>query len=290
MAHSPFVAIVTAAGASARMYGVSWLRRDSDALSTPQLRSDAQHSESPHGASQGLPPPSRERPAIVPAEGSSPAARGPIPKPLLMLGGKSVLARTLESLTSFARCSAIVVTCPPLFRDECAAQSADERVHCILGGATRQESVARAVRWIDEEIGAPRDTLVVIHDAARCLASSHLFQRALEEAQHHGAVTTALPMVDSLIKVSPQRESLHSVDRAGVWAVQTPQVFRLELILRAHAGAAEGATDDASLVAPFHAVRVIEGERTNIKITHPEDLDFAARLLGSGTAPESDIR
>lgn len=150
----------------------------------------------------------------------------------------------------------------------------------VTGGSTRQESVAAALAVL------PRVDHVLVHDAARALASPELIRRVVEALeQGHRAVIPGLPVVDTITAVDPTvagaAPALGTVPRAGLRAVQTPQGFDRALLERAHAtGKRLAATDDAGLVEALgEPVWLIPGEESAVKITTPRDLALAELLL-----------
>lgn len=159
------------------------------------------------------------------------------------------------------------------------------KVHLVHGGATRQESVRNGVEALAELVrGDGEDeasVCVLVHDAARCCVSSEIIERVCKGVSLYGAVTAAVPVPDSLSRVSDGVIS-ETVDRTNVWAVQTPQGFYLQELRSAHFAARVdnvAALDDASLVARVRSVRVVEGDRMNIKVTHPQDLKVAEEIV-----------
>jgi 2-C-methyl-D-erythritol 4-phosphate cytidylyltransferase len=146
----------------------------------------------------------------------------------------------------------------------------------VEGGATRTESVCHGVAAVPETA-----EVIVVHDAARPLASEELF-RAVIAAVTTGGVGGAIPGVavsDTIKVVDGSRRVTATLDRSALVAVQTPQAFDADLLRRAHAGGTE-ATDDAAMVEALGAtVRVIPGDPRNLKITTPADLDTAEHLL-----------
>jgi 2-C-methyl-D-erythritol 4-phosphate cytidylyltransferase/2-C-methyl-D-erythritol 2,4-cyclodiphosphate synthase len=150
----------------------------------------------------------------------------------------------------------------------------------IQGGATRQESVRRGL----EALALDAPDLVLIHDAARPLVSADIVGRVLAALEHAEAAVAALPVVDTL-----RRENGGTVDRAGLWQVQTPQGFRFERILAAHRAAADdAATDDAGLAERAGIpITLVEGSMSNLKVTRPGDLAVAETFLAAGLA---DVR
>lgn len=220
---------------------------------------------------------------VVPSAGSGARMGSGTPKVFLDLLGRGVLERTLAAIKKGLPGAYIVVAGRPEFRGlyDRASESADAPFAFVSGGAERQESVRFCLEFIEREFSPAAEDIVVIHDAARCLASPELFRGAVEAGRRYGAATSAVPVVDTLLLGDENLFGIRNIDRAGLWAVQTPQAFFWSIISGAHRGAAAGATDDASLAAQFCKVRIFPGERTNIKLTSPEDMDLAARLLRS---------
>jgi 2-C-methyl-D-erythritol 4-phosphate cytidylyltransferase len=218
--------------------------------------------------------------AIIPAAGASSRMGIAGSKALLELGGKIALVRVIEEIFATRLVSQFVVTAPAEQLSEFAAISFGSiPVKVINGGATRQQSVALGLECIRRDFPAVVAGFVLVHDAARCLVTTSLVRRAVLAAFDSKAVTTAVPVVDSIIRLEGEPKTAKAVDRSTLWCVQTPQVFEFLLLSRAHAEGPSGATDDASLVERIHRVEVVEGARENIKLTTPSDLLFAEALL-----------
>jgi 2-C-methyl-D-erythritol 4-phosphate cytidylyltransferase len=201
------------------------------------------------------------------------------PKALVTLAGKPMVEWSLRALGSVSAVKRTVLALPP---DTTFAPEGSADVVCVAGGAARSESVRAALRAAGE--GDP----VIVHDAARPLASSELFERALAELERSGAdaVIAAAPVSDTIKEVSADgRTVARTLDRAKLWAVQTPQVFRREALERALGEASDEllarATDDAWLVERLGGtVRVVDSGPTNIKVTTAVDLRVAEALIG----------
>lgn len=216
-----------------------------------------------------------------------------VPKVLLRLGdspaSSSIIRRTVRVFSVDAACQRVVVCVPPAWEEAFDTELRDElKVTLVHGGATRQESVRRGVEALSEivraEGGDETTECVLVHDAARCCITAEVIARVVEGVARHGAVTAAISVPDSLCKVSHGTISSF-VDREDVWAVQTPQGFLLGELRGAHYAAhVDGfvALDDASVVARLRDVRVVAGDRLNIKVTHPDDLAVAARFTVEG--------
>jgi 2-C-methyl-D-erythritol 4-phosphate cytidylyltransferase len=166
--------------------------------------------------------------------------------------------------------------------DIISAYGLDHMVTRVEGGEFRQESVYRALHALSSSAD-----IIVVHDGARPLATPELFRRAIKtlgDSDCEGVIT-AVPVVDTVKEVEGGWV-LRTPDRKRLWAVQTPQCFRSAALLDSHERAhREGvwATDDAALLERCrYRVRVVEGERTNIKITYPSDLTTAEALLEKG--------
>jgi 2-C-methyl-D-erythritol 4-phosphate cytidylyltransferase len=147
----------------------------------------------------------------------------------------------------------------------------------IRGGETRQESVFNGLQSLPATA-----TYVLIHDGARCLITPDLIDRCAQGLLELEALVCAVPVKDT-IKVVKDGQILHTPDRSQLWSAQTPQAFRVPTILHAHQVAKSRGwtvTDDSALVEKLGIpVGIVEGEETNIKITTPQDLLFADRVL-----------
>jgi 2-C-methyl-D-erythritol 4-phosphate cytidylyltransferase len=196
------------------------------------------------------------------------------PKARVTLAGKPMLQWSVEALRAVASVERIVVALPLGSVDQAPAGTIG-----VAGGAVRSESVRLALAATEE--GDP----VVVHDAARPLAPPEVFERALAELEESGAdaVIAATPVSDTIKEVSGDgRTVTGTLDRSRLWAVQTPQVFRRDVLQRALASddLLAKATDDAWLVEQVGgSVRVIDSGAVNIKVTNLTDLRLAELLL-----------
>lgn len=216
---------------------------------------------------------------------------GKLRKPFLELDGVPILARTLLRLQAIKAIDALI---PVVHAEDVrycmshivALYGLEKVLHVAAGGKTRQESVRRGL----EAMAAC--SMVIVHDAVRPFVTEDLVLKVLHAAADTGAAVAALPAEDTVKRVSEKGLVLKTIDRQRIWMVQTPQAFRRELLVEAHRMAAqEGwiATDDASLVERLGAsVRVVEGLRSNIKITSPEDLWLASRILEQQRGSENN--
>ncbi len=215
--------------------------------------------------------------ALVVAAGRGTRMPGDVPKQYRILDGRPVLR---HALTAFAGHRAIDRVVPVIHPDDApafdAASTGLSVAAPVPGGATRQESVRRGLEALAD---APPD-LVLIHDGARPLVSPRLIEDVIAALDRHVAAIPALAVSDTLKRVSGDTVQA-TLDRDGLYRVQTPQGFRFAELLAAHRCAAgDGFTDDAALMeAAGVSVGIVAGEETNIKITRDEDLARVSRWL-----------
>lgn len=151
-------------------------------------------------------------------------------------------------------------------------------VELIVGGETRQESVYNGLQALPK--AASR---VLIHDGARCLATSELFDRCNQAFDHCQGFIAAIPVKDTIKIVTAEKIIADTPDRHNLWAAQTPQGFDVQLLKRCHAQGRElgwSVTDDAALFEKCQLpVKIVQGEETNLKVTTPVDLAIAEFIL-----------
>lgn len=232
--------------------------------------------------------------AIVLAAGRGTRYGGSVPKQYEQLGGERVLDRSLATARAAAD-HVVVVLAPGEDEEGAALVDGGAADAWVAGGDERADSVRAGLAVVGADAA-----VVVVHDAARPLASADL-HRAVVDAVHRGAdaAIPGVPVTDTIKRVhpapagsGPHVEGLDvvvaTIDRSELVGVQTPQAFRADVLRRAHEDDPH-ATDDAGLVeAAGGTVVVVAGEPTNLKITGPHDLAVAAVLLeglGGGAAP-----
>ena len=223
---------------------------------------------------------------LIPAAGMGTRLGPPRPKALLDLAGEALIVRTLARFrdTPLAKQTVIVIV-PPDAQAEFAALLAhavpDMSFAFAKGGAERQWSVANGLDALDTDT-----EIVAIHDAARPFVTHEAILASLDAAAAWGAATVAIPSADTILVADPDQFLLETPDRARLWACQTPQTFRVDVIREAHQrGAAEDfvGTDDASLVRRLgRPVKLVMGSPLNFKITTPEDRALAESLVERG--------
>jgi 2-C-methyl-D-erythritol 4-phosphate cytidylyltransferase len=205
---------------------------------------------------------------IVPAGGSGERLGADRPKAFVVCAGRPLIEWSLEVLGSV--CDRVIVAAPDGY---------DEGPDRVRGGESRSASVRNAVGAVEEEAD-----LFVVHDAARPLVTRDLVERCIAaiEPGIDGAIA-AIPMTDTVKEVATDGRVLRTLDRSTLWAVQTPQVFRADILRRAlerDAAALAAATDDAWLVDDAGGViTVVESYPENLKVTRESDLRIAEALL-----------
>ncbi|MBM3149621.1 MAG: 2-C-methyl-D-erythritol 4-phosphate cytidylyltransferase [Chloroflexi bacterium] len=145
-------------------------------------------------------------------------------------------------------------------------------VKVCLGGRRRQDSVWRGLKWLKN------CDVVIIHDGARPFLTHDLVHNGLKAVQETGVAAAAVPVKDT-IKLADNLMVNQTLERQRLWAVQTPQVFRFDIIVQAHEKVSEDVTDDTSMVEQMgYRVKLYEGSYQNIKITTPEDWTLAEAI------------
>ena len=225
--------------------------------------------------------------AVIPAAGSGERLGAGRPKAFVQLGGRTLLERTLAGLRDSGAVDAVVVAVPA-DRTEEAKLILGGDATVLAGGSSRTESVRRALT----AVGTPE--LLLIHDAARPLTPPALIARVVAALREgHQAVVPALPVTDTIKTVDANSVVIATPARAGLRAVQTPQGFHTQLLLRAYersesasqsnsASASESpdVTDDAAMVENLGAqVFVVDGDPMAFKITTALDLVLAEAVV-----------
>lgn len=210
--------------------------------------------------------------ALIVAAGTSQRMQG-VNKLLARLGGKPLLAWSVDTCQECAVLRQIVLALNNTDLAQGAKLKQDRgwcRVTLCPGGTRRQDSVKEGLKYISD------CEWVMIHDGARPFLTSDLIERGLEAAKVTGAAIAAVPVKDTVKLVGPGRLIKHTLDRDGLWAAQTPQIFSFDMIIRAYKNLAAEVTDDAAAVERMgYKVQLYMGDYRNIKVTTPEDLALA---------------
>ena len=219
---------------------------------------------------------------ILPAAGKSSrfAAQQSKKKVFVELKGRPVWVRSAEAFCNRDDVVQTLIVVSPedleWFKEKFLPNLAFMNIEIVTGGAERSDSVKNALARVRADVD-----FVAVHDAARPLIVKAWIDQVFRAAEQHGAALLATPVTSTLKRVNSNSCIEQTVPRANLWAAQTPQVFRRQLLLDAYAqqGSLQP-TDEAQLVEQFgHPVRVVDGSPLNIKITNQDDFRMAEFLL-----------
>jgi len=219
---------------------------------------------------------------VIPAGGVGSRFGARTPKQFLRLGTMPILAATVQHFARHPAVRAVVVAAPEPWVARAGRILGRVVTHTpltvVAGGRTRQDSVWLALQAAPEDV-----EIIVVHDAVRPMITRRLVDTVVRAAAAEGAAICALPLTETVKRVRAERVEA-TLDRSELWAVQTPQAFRADLLREAHEKARRDGvvgTDDAMLVERLgHPVRVVRGLAENVKITTPADLRRARFLTG----------
>ena len=220
--------------------------------------------------------------AIIAAAGRGERIGGPVNKQFVEIGGKPLLTYALEKFEACSTVAEVVVVVPSDWLLFTSQEIVDKYqiqkvIRVLAGGKERQDSVFAGLKALQGDA----DT-VAIHDGVRPLIKPEVIAQAVQLANESGAAILAVPPKDT-IKEGKDGRVVRTLERSQVWVVQTPQVFKFDLIWEAYQKAfADGvySTDDSALVERIGGeVKILEGDYSNFKITSAEDLELARLLL-----------
>lgn len=218
---------------------------------------------------------------------------GPEPKQFIQVAGRTILEHSIRAFSQHPEINEIVIVSHADFLDrvrEIATPYPKVR-HIVPGGKERYDSTLAALRLYDEADGSEakaHGTNILIHDAVRCLISQRIITDCIHALTTFEAVDVAIPCTDTIIEINAEGSITRIPQRSLLRNVQTPQGFRLDTISRAYAIGLEDpgftTTDDCGVVhryLPELPIFVVNGDSTNIKITYPEDLILAEKVLSA---------
>ena len=220
---------------------------------------------------------------LIPAAGMGKRMGKAVAKQFLLLGDKPMLAHTL---LAFQRAPEIDEIIPILSQEDMESCLRDivERYHItkvktlVVGGKERQESVLHGLQKLEKDV-----SIVLVHDGVRPFVTQEMIREVVERARKGECVIFGVPVKDTVKEVDGKGMVRHTLDRRGLWAIQTPQAFPAKVLKHAYEESTKHnaiGTDDAMLVEQAGGkVRVIMGSYENIKITTPEDLVLAEEIL-----------
>lgn len=224
--------------------------------------------------------------AIIVAAGKGQRMGGDIPKQFLKLAGKPIIAHTLKQFDSMESIDDIVLVIDSNYAEYMQRHILDiyefkKTISLVEGSDTRQKSVYNGLKSL------PRDTdIAIIHDGVRPFIQRELIEMSIHEAIDCGGAVVGVPVKDTIKRVDGDGFIRATLDRKMLWAVQTPQTFKYDIIIDAHRQAMEDGfvgTDDSMLVERLGiSVKMLMGSYSNIKITTKEDIILANALINGG--------
>ncbi len=238
--------------------------------------------------------------AIIAAGGSGSRMGAAVPKQFLELGGLPLLLYSLRAFAAVAEIGRLVICTRADYLEhtrKLAARHGFTDILVVVGGDSRQESVAHGLAAL--AASGDEIALVAVHDGARPLVTPDLIHRCLAAARRHGAAIAAIEVRDTLKRAEEESGSdspriAATIDRAGLWQAQTPQVARFSLLQealqRATADDFTGTDEAALLERQGQPVALVRGDAANLKVTHPDDLLLAEALLIRNTPPKDTPR
>jgi 2-C-methyl-D-erythritol 4-phosphate cytidylyltransferase len=219
---------------------------------------------------------------VIVAAGTGSRMKMEINKQFIKLNEKEIIAYTIEKFYKHKNIQDIVVVIKEeeaeFFKENILKKYKFENIKIAYGGNERQDSVYNGLKLLDNKC----DT-VLIHDGARPFVSGYTIDKSIEEVKKHKAVVVGVRVKDTIKVINDKNDIIDTPDRSKLWAVQTPQTFDYNILLKSYEDAFEHGfygTDDAMLVERIgYKVKMVEGSYNNIKITTQEDIDIGNQIL-----------
>lgn len=219
---------------------------------------------------------------VIVAAGTGSRMKKDINKQFIKLKNKEIVAHTIEKFYNSENIDDIVVVIredeEEYFNKNIKEKYGFTNIKVAHGGNERQDSVFNGIKMLKKECD-----VVLIHDGARPFVTDDIIKRSINKANEHNAIVVGVKVKDTIKVVSDNGNIVDTPNRSYLWAVQTPQVFKYDIITKAYEDACNNnyyGTDDAMLVERIgYNVKMIEGSYNNIKITTQEDLEFGEQIL-----------
>lgn len=219
---------------------------------------------------------------VIVAAGTGSRMKKDINKQFIKLKNKEIVAHTIEKFYNSENIDDIVVVIredeEEYFNKNIKEKYGFTNIKVAHGGNERQDSVFNGIKMLKKECD-----VVLIHDGARPFVTDDIIKRSINKANEHNAIVVGVKVKDTIKVVSDNGNIIDTPNRSYLWAVQTPQVFKYDIIIKAYEDAYNNnyyGTDDAMLVERIgYNVKMIEGSYNNIKITTQEDLEFGEQIL-----------
>ena len=219
---------------------------------------------------------------VIVSAGRGSRMKSDINKQFLKIGGKEVIAHTVERFYNNKNIGEIIIVVredeKEFFQENIINKYGYKNLKIAFGGKERQDSVYNGLKEVDKNCG-----IVLIHDGARPFVTNEIIEKSIKCAQKYNCAIVGIPVKDTIKIVNENNDVCNTPDRNTLWSIQTPQVFEYSLIMKAHEKAKDDkyyGTDDSMLIEYLgYNVKVVEGSYDNIKITTPEDLKVAEEIL-----------
>lgn len=219
---------------------------------------------------------------VIVAAGTGSRMKKDINKQFIKINNKEIIAHTIEKFYKNENIDDIVVVIredeEDYFKNNVINKYGFENIKIVYGGNERQDSVYNGIKKLNKDC-----EVVLIHDGARPFIANDIIKRSIKEAKDHNAIVVGVKVKDTIKVVSDNGNIVDTPNRSYLWAVQTPQAFKHNIITKAYEDAYNNnyyGTDDAMLVERIgYNVKMIEGSYNNIKITTQEDLEFGEQIL-----------
>lgn len=222
---------------------------------------------------------------IVVAGGSGTRMDAPMKKQYLLLDGVPILRRTIDAFVfnnSIDRVCLVVPEEDILFCNDNILKkySTKKKITVTAGGVERQQSAYNGLTYYNDHCD---DDIILIHDGVRPLIDQRDIDACVKGAEKYGSAIIGIPAFDTIKKINSDANVENTLERETIWMAQTPQAFKYKILIKAYNNALEkkiSGTDDSSLVELIgEKVKIIEGRRSNIKITTKEDMAIAETLI-----------
>lgn len=222
---------------------------------------------------------------IIVAGGSGTRMAASMKKQYLLLGGMPILQRTLDAFVNNSSIDRICLVVPEEDIAFCNNNiikkiEAKKKIDVTAGGVERQQSAYNGLIYYNDHCD---DDIILIHDGVRPLIDQRDIDACIKGAEKYGSAIIGIPAFDTIKKINSEREIETTLERDTIWLAQTPQAFKYKILTKAYKNAIEkkiSGTDDSSLVELVgEKVKIIEGQRSNLKITTKEDLAVAEILV-----------
>lgn len=221
---------------------------------------------------------------VIVAAGKGSRMKMDINKQFIKLDEKEIVAYTIEKFYNHRNIQDIVVVVREeeanILKKEILEKYNFKNIKIAFGGKERQDSVYNGLKMLDKDCKN-----VLVHDGARPFVSKEIIDNSIDAAKKYNAVVVGVPVKDTIKIVNKDNDIVDTPNRSVLWAVQTPQTFNYEILMKAYENAFKSefyGTDDAMLVEYIgYKVKMIEGSYNNIKVTTPEDINMGIQILKS---------